>query len=300
MTTSSGFGAREPEVHELLRPFEFEFFRNGLIVATIAGALCGLVGVFVVLNGMSYIGHGLSHAIFGGFAASALLGINFALGAGLWGLVSALMINGVTRRRVIGADAAIGVITTAPFALGLALFAVFGRAGRNFDAALFGSILGVGTEDVLAIAAVAVAVGLVVFFAYLQLLFTTFDPEVAEASGVRTARIDALLMLILAAAILATMQVLGVTLIAATLVIPPTVARMLTNSFHRMLWLATLIGSLTGFVGMNLSYHLDVQSGPTIVLVGAALFTVVFAATGTRGRLRAAAITPPARLGEPV
>ena len=128
------------------------------------------------------------------------------------------------------------------------------------------------------------------FFGYRRLLFTTFDPEVAEASGVNTARVDAMLMVVLAASILATMQVLGVTLIAATLVIPATVARMLTNSFSRMMFLATGIGAVTGFVGMNLSYHLDVQSGPTIVLVGAALFAVVFAVTGTRGLRRTAGI----------
>ncbi|MEO7837386.1 MAG: metal ABC transporter permease [Acidimicrobiales bacterium] len=277
-------------MQELLRPFDFEFFRNGLAVATLAGALCGLVGVFVVLKGMSYIGHGLSHAIFGGFAASALLGVNFVLGAGVWGAASALMINGVTRRRVIGSDAAIGVITTASFALGLALFSVFGGRGRSFDAALFGSILGVSRADVWAVAAVAAAVALVIFSCYRQLLFTTFDPEVAEASGVRTARLDALLMLVLAASLLATMQVLGVTLIAAALVIPPTIARMLTNSFARMLFLSTGIGAVTGFVGMNLSYHLDVQSGPTIVLVGAAVFAVVFALTGTRGLRRTAGL----------
>ena len=281
---------------ELLRPFEFGFFRNGLVVATVAGALCGLIGVYVVLKGMSYIGHGLSHAIFGGFAASALLGVNFLLGAGAWGVASALMVNGVTRRRVIGADAAIGVITTASFALGLALFAVFGRAGRSFDAALFGSVLGVSTSDVWAVVAVAVFAGTAVFLAYRPLLFATFDPEVAEVSGVATARIDALLMLVLALSIVATMQVLGVTLIAATLVIPATVARMLTNSFGRMLVLATLIGALCGFVGMNLSYHLDVQSGPTIVLVGAALFAVVFALTGARGLRRVAAFDDHAAL----
>lgn len=275
---------------ELLRPFEFEFFRNGLAVATLAGALCGLVGVFVVLKGMSYIGHGLSHAIFGGFAASALLGVNFVLGAGAWGVASALMVSGVTRRRVIGADAAIGVITTASFALGLALFAVFGRSGRSFEAALFGSVLGVSAGDVALVAAVTGLAAGVVFVAYRPLLFTTFDPEVAEVSGVPTARYDAFLMAVLALAIVATMQVLGVTLIAATLVIPATVARMLTNSFARMLVLATLIGALCGFAGMNLSYHLDVQSGPTIVLVGATVFAVVFAATGARGRRRAAAL----------
>ena len=274
-------------MHELLRPYEFEFFRNGVVVATFAGALCGLVGVYVVLKGMSYIGHGLSHAIFGGFAASALLGVNFVLGAGAWGVASALMINGVTRKRVIGADAAIGVVTTASFALGLALFAVFGRRGESFDAALFGSILGVSRADMWAIIGLTVVVAAIVFFAYRQLLFSTFDPEVAEASGVRTARVDALLMVVLAASILATMQVLGVTLIAATLVIPATIARMLTSSFSRVLFLATAIGAVTGFAGMNLSYHLDVQSGPTIVLVGATLFAVVFAVTGTRGLRRA-------------
>jgi ABC-type Mn2+/Zn2+ transport system permease subunit len=264
---------------ELLRPYDFEFFRNGLVVATLAGALCGLVGVYVVLKGMSYIGHGLSHAVFGGFAASALLGVNFVIGAGAWGVVSALMINGVTRRRVIGADAAIGVITTASFALGLTLFAAFGRRGRNFEAALFGSVLGVAREDVWAIVAVTLLVATIVFFGYRQLLFTTFDPEVASASGVRTARWDALLMLMLAASVLTTMKVLGVTLIAASLVIPATVARMCTDSFGRMLVLATAIGATTGFVGMNLSYHLDLQSGPTIVLVGASLFAIVYTVT---------------------
>jgi ABC-type Mn2+/Zn2+ transport system permease subunit len=269
-------------IGELLEPLSYEFFRNGLAVATLAGALCGLVGVFVVLKGMSYIGHGLSHAIFGGFAASALLGVNILLGAGVWGVASALMINGVTRRRLIGADAAIGVITTASFALGLALLALFGGVGPNFDAALFGSILGVSDADVIAVGAVAALAAAVVALRYRSLLFTTFDPEVADASGVSAARNDALLMVVLAAAILTTMQVLGVTLVAAALVIPPTVARMLTDRFSRMLVLSTAIGAACGFVGMNLSYHLDVQSGPAIVLVGAALFAVAFIVTGPR------------------
>ncbi len=278
-------------LEELVAPLQFEFFRNGLAVATISGALCGLVGVYVVLRGMSYIGHGLSHAIFGGFAASALLGVNVLLGAGAWGVASALMINRVTRRRVIGSDAAIGVITTASFALGLALLAIFGGVGRNFDAALFGSILGVQTKDVVAITVVALVAVAAILLRYRSLLFATFDPEVADASGIDTARVDALLMVILAASILATMQVLGVTLIAATLVIPATVARMLTDSFARMLALAAGIGATCGFAGMILSYHLDVQSGPTIVLVGATLFAAAFLITGPPGRIRTVALT---------
>ena len=239
-------------IDELLRPFDFEFFRNGVLVATMAGALCGAIGVYVVLKGMSYIGHGLSHAIFGGFAASSLLGVNFLLGAGAWGVASALMINAVTRRRVIGSDAAIGVITTASFALGLALFALFGTTGRSFDAALFGSILGVGGEDVIAIAVVCVLAAALIFLRYRALLFTTFDPEVADVSGVSVARTDALLTAVLALGILVTLNVIGVTLVAAILVMPPVIARMVTSSFTTMLWLSTLVGAVCGFVGMNL------------------------------------------------
>jgi len=270
-------------IAELLRPFDFEFFRNGLVVATLAGALCGLVGTFVVLRGMSYIGHGLSHAIFGGFAASALLGVNLFLGAGVWGFASALMIGAVTRRRAIGSDAAIGVITTASFAIGLALLKVFGSAGTNPDSYLFGNVLGVDRAQVLLVVAVAVAATATVFVFYRPLLFATFDPDVAGVSGVPVARIDALLMLLLAATILTTMNVLGVMLVAATLVIPPVVARMMTNSFSRMLLLSTGIGAASGSVGMMSSYHLDIPSGPMIVLVGTVAFGVVFAVTGARG-----------------
>ena len=270
---------------ELLAPYEFEFFRNGLAVATVAGGLCGLIGVYVVLRGMSYLGHGLSHAIFGGFAVSGLLGINFFLGAGAWGLASALLVSSVSRRRPIGSDAAIGVITTASFALGLALIQIYGSPGRSADAALFGNVLGVTRTDLWAVVIVSAFTALVVFFAYRRLLFVTFDPEVADVSGVDRGRTDALLMLVLGASILVTMNVLGVTLIAAALVIPAVVARMLTDSFHHMLWLSLGIGAACGFVGMNLSYHLDVASGPTIVLTGAALFGLVFAGTGLRNGL---------------
>ena len=276
---------------ELTRPFEFEFFRNGLLVATIAGALCGLIGVYVVLRGMSYIGHGLSHAIFGGFAASGLVNVNYFLGAGIWGLASALMVTAVTRRRTIGSDAAIGVITTASFALGLALIQIYGSPGRNADAVLFGNVLGVDGQDVWMVIGVALLAVTVVFFRYRALLFATFDPEVADASGLRTARVDALLMLVLAASILATMSVMGVTLIAAAVVVPAATARMLTHSFARMLVLSTIIGAVSGFVGMNLSYHLDVASGPTIVLTGSAMFTVAFALT-TAGVSRRPASEP--------
>ena len=278
-------------VDELVRPFEFQFFQNGLVVATVAGALCGLIGVYVVLRSMSYIGHGLSHAIFGGFAVSALAGINVFLGAGIWGLASALAVSSVTRRRPIGSDAAIGVITTASFAFGLAVLQLGGGADVDADAALFGNVLGVTRGDVWIVSGVTLFAIAVIVLRYRALLFVTFDPEVAEASGVRVARVDALLMLVLAASILATMNVMGVTLIAAALVVPAVVARMVTSSFSTMLWLSALIGAICGFVGMNLSYHLDVASGPTIVLVGGLLFLCALAVTGMRGRSRLAGVS---------
>ena len=263
-------------------PFQFEFFRNGLLVATVAGALCGLVGTFVVLRRMSYIGHGLSHAVFGGAAVAAVVGVNFFLGAGLWGVASALLIGRVARRRIVGSDAAIGVVTTASFALGLALFGLYGQARQSTEVLLFGSVLGVDETDIAVVIGVAVATAVAVTLCYRALLFSTFDPEVAEVSGLRVDRLDALLMVVLAVVILATTQVLGAVLVAATLVIPATVARMLTDRFARMLWLSTAIGAACGFAGMVASYHLDIASGAAVVLVGAALFAVVFAATGSR------------------
>jgi hypothetical protein len=173
---------------ELWEPFTYEFFRNGLMVATLAGALCGMVGTFVVLRNMSYIGHGLSHAVFGGAAASALVGVSFYVGAGVWGLVTALAIVRVSRRGRLGADSIIGVITTASFAFGVVVLNLFGTTRRNIDAVLFGSILGITTIDVLGVAAVGVLSAAVVFFGYRTLVFCTFDPEVAEASGIRTCR----------------------------------------------------------------------------------------------------------------
>jgi ABC-type Mn2+/Zn2+ transport system permease subunit len=263
-------------------PFQFEFFRNGLLVATVAGALCGLVGTFVVLRRMSYIGHGLSHAVFGGAAVAAVIGVNFFLGAGLWGVASALLIGRVARRRIVGSDAAIGVVTTASFALGLALFGLYGQARRSTEVLLFGSVLGVDETDIAVVIGVTVATAVAVTLGYRALLFSTFDPEVAAVSGLRVDRLDALLMVVLAVVILATTQVLGAVLVAATLVIPATVARMLTDRFARMLWLSTAIGAACGFAGMVASYHLDIASGAAVVLVGAALFAVVFAATGSR------------------
>lgn len=263
----------------LLRPFQFEFFRNGTIAAVMVGGLCGLIGVYIVLRGMSYIGHGLSHAIFGGAVVSYLMSWNFYLGAGLWGFVAALLINQTVRRTKINADAAIGVITTASFATGVALISRYRHFNRNFDAALFGNILGVSQSDVWVVAAVTLMIAGIIFFLYKQLLFTTFQAEVAEVYGVKTQWVDTMFALVLAAVLIASMQILGVTLIAAALVIPAITARLMTDSFSRMSVLSTVIGTLTGFIGMYLSYYADIASGASIVLLQAMVFGLALTIT---------------------
>jgi manganese/iron transport system permease protein/iron/zinc/copper transport system permease protein len=274
----------------IMDPYRFDFFTNGILVATIAGGLCGLLGVFVVLRGMSYIGHGLSHSVFGGAAASAVMGVNYFVGAGIWGVTSGIIIGRIARRRLIGADAAIGVVTTASFAIGLALLNRYGQAKKSIEAVLFGSVLGVETVDIFAVSIVAILTAGLVFGLYRHLLFATFDPEVAQVSGVKVSWVEALLMGMLSLTILVTMRVIGTLLISALLVIPASVARMLTNSFSRMLWISPLVGATSAFIGMNLAYHLDTSASATIILVGTLMFIVVYAVSGLRGRSRIAHI----------
>jgi len=269
----------------LTEPLSFEFFREGLLAAALVGALCAMLGVYIVLRRMSYIGHGLSHSVFGGAVVGYVLSLNFYLAAGLWGFLSALAINATARRRRIGADAAIGIVTTASFAIGVALISRTRSFTRNFEAALFGNILGVTALDLLVVGVVTVAVAAFIALFYKRLLFLTFDPEVAPIYGVNVGLVDTLFALAMAATIVASINVVGVTLIAATLVIPATSARILTDSFGRMIVLSTVIGTTAGIVGMYASYWLDVSSGATIVLLEAAIFAVcLLATTVTRRR----------------
>jgi ABC-type Mn2+/Zn2+ transport system permease subunit len=260
----------------LLEPFTYVFFRRALLASCLVGALCGLVGVYVVLRRMSYIGHGLSHAVFGGAVISYLMQVNFYLGAGLWGVASALLINEVAQRRKLGADAAIGIVTTASFAVGVAGISRQRRFTRNFEAALFGNVLGITPADLWMITGVAIVSVVGILALYKPLLFSTFDEEVAEVYGIPTHWVNAAFALILAAVILVSMQIMGVTLIAAALVIPASAARLLTQRFDRLLWLASLIGAGVSVLGMYASYYLDLASGASIVLIGTAMFLVAW------------------------
>lgn len=260
----------------VLEPFEFVFFQRGLVVATLAGALCGLVGVFVVLRSMSYIGHGLSHAVFGGAAVASLLGISFFVGAGAWGVLAALLIGRVAARSDVGADAAIGIVTTASFAIGLAIQSRSGSVGRSLDAVLFGNVLGVFRGDVIAVLVAGVAITAFVLAFFRELTFLTFDPDVARTSGVRVDVLDACFMVALSLTVIVSIRVIGALLIAAMLVIPASTARILTNSIGRMIWLAPLLGATFGAVGMYVSWYVEIPSGAMITIVGTIAFGVAY------------------------
>lgn len=251
-----------------------------------------MMGVYIVLRGMAYLGHGLSHAIFGGAAVSFIMSINFYLGATAWGFLSALLITWITRKNpTIRSDASIGIITTASFALGIAIISSQRRFTRDLDAALWGSVLGVQAGELLAITFVAFIVAAVFFLGYKLFLFATFDAEVAQFYGVPTGWVDTVFSLMLAAAIVVSMQVLGVLMIAAAIVIPPIVARLLTNSFSRMAILSTSLGITCAVLGLYLSYLIElshaakVSPGPSVVLFSSALFVVTLALTRLRNRV---------------
>lgn len=289
----------------MLDPFSYEFFVNGVIAATLAGGLCGLVGVYVVLRHMAYIGHGLAHSVFGGAVVSHFVVFNviFAgavagsvgreglgetylfLGAITWGFLSALLITLITRMRIIGADAAIGIITTASFALGIALIS-YTRSFRDFEAQLFGNILGVTPGDLITILAVTVVTAVVFLVGYKQFLFAAFEPEVAGFYGVPTWLTDTVFSLVLAATIVASLEVLGVTMIAAAIVIPPIIARLLTNRFRTMIIMSTLIGAGCGFGGVYASWLADIATGASVVIFSSLLFVLVLVYGSVKSLLR--------------
>jgi len=256
----------------LLEPLEYEFFRHGLLAALMVGSLCGVIGVYVILRGMSYVGHGLSHAAFGGAVVGFTLNFNFYAGAGAMGLLAALLINRITKNGRIKLDAAIGIVTTAMFALGVVIISRVRAFTQSFEAALFGNILGITGEDLLVIGLVTASTMIAMFFMYRPLLFSTFDNEAARVFGIRTGIVQLVFSLLLTLSIIASMNVVGVTMIAATLIAPAVTARMMTDSFSRMLIYSLIIGAVTGVAGMYLSYIFNAASGATIVLFGALLF----------------------------
>lgn len=259
---------------DFLLPFQYEFFTRGIVVAVLVGGTSGLLGVYIVLRGMSYIGHGMSHAVFGGAVVSFIMNLNLYIGAAFWGILSAFLINEISRRSKIKADAAIGVVTTAGFAVGVFFISMTRSYTRNFEALLFGNILGITDLDMFVIMGVSVITLLFFLFLHKKMFFTIFDKETARVYGVKTETVELIFAMVLATVVIASMNAIGVTLLAAAIIAPAISARLLTNNFLRMALLSTVIGVATAFAGMYASFYFDSASGATIVLFGAASFGI--------------------------
>ncbi|MBD2496010.1 metal ABC transporter permease [Nostoc sp. FACHB-280] len=258
----------------LLKPFAYEFFSRAVMVGMMAGLLCGVMGVYIITRRMSYIAHGLSHAILGGAVLSYVLGLNFYIGSGIWGFAAALLIQYLTGRKVYS-DAAIGIVTTASFALGVAVISTYRKFSQNFEAALFGNVLGVSPTDLWFVTVVSIVILGLVFVFYRPLLFWCFDREVAQVHGVPVVVMDTLFALMLATLLVATLNVLGVTLIISAVVIPASIARLLSDRFDYIMIISGILGAAIAFVGIYLSYYLDIASGASVVLLSTLIFASV-------------------------
>jgi ABC-type Mn2+/Zn2+ transport system permease subunit len=266
-------------VHLLTEPFEYQFFSNALIAGILVGALCGALGVFVVLRRMSYIGQGLSQSVLGGVAPAAIAGFDPYLGAVAATIAAGVLIHVIGRQHGVRPDAAIGIVSTTMFAFGVALVSVNRDRAVNLTDLLFGNILGVTATDIALVATVAAVMAVLGFVFYKTLTFTVVDHAGAAAHGVRAATIDLAFTIALAAVVVVSIRIVGVLLIAAVIVIPASTARLINKSFGPLIITSAALGVVAAVVGLFVSFHVAISSGPAIVLTSSAIFTAVLLVT---------------------
>jgi manganese/iron transport system permease protein len=275
------------------QPLEHAFFVRSLLAAVIVGTVCAVVGTFVVLKGLAFIGDAISHAAFPGVVAAYILNGPFLIGAGIAAVITALGIGWVSRRARIRGDTAIGVLFAGTFALGVFMFSTIeGYVGDLFGF-LFGYLLATTVEDLVGLAILgSIVVGVVVVL-WKQLLYSTFDPLGAAASGLRVDLLESLFLALVALTIVISLQAVGIVLVVAMLVTPAATAQLLTVRFGTLMFLAVAIGIGGSVVGLYASYWLDAASGATIVIVLTAVFLLALVLgprTGALGRRRVAAV----------
>lgn len=270
----------------LLQPLQYAFMQRGMLAAVLVGIVCAVVGVFVVLRGMAFFGDALAHAILPGVAVGYLIG-GGARGPLFWwglltGIFAAIGIGTITRSARIKEDTAIGIIFAGMFALGIALISSVRSYTADLAHFLFGDVLGVRTDDLLLTAAFGAAILLIVFLLYKEFVVLSFDPVLAATLRLPARALDYLLMILIAVAIVVSLQTVGVALMVAMLVTPAAAASLLTRRLPLMMGLAALIASLSGVVGLYFSYYLNIASGAAIVLTCTAFFGMVLVITGLR------------------
>lgn len=258
----------------ILDPLAFPFFVRALAASVVVGLVCAVVGSFMVLRGLAFMGDALSHSAFPGVVAAYLLKGPFYLGAAIAAVGTALAIGWVTSRGRLRGDTAIGVLFAGMFALGIFLFSRIPNYVGDLFGFLFGEILGIGEGDLLAISALAIVVLAVVALFWKELLYSTFDPQGAAAAGLPVVRLEYMFLALIALTIVVSLQAVGIILVVAMLVTPAAIGQLLASSFWRLLGVAVAVGVIGPVVGLYLSYWLDSATGATIVLVETLVFLV--------------------------
>lgn len=257
----------------LTEPFQYDFFARALIVSVLIGALAGAIGPFILVRRMAYIGQGMSQSILGGVALGVTWGLDLYIGAFAAAGIAAGLIYFV-RGRGIPVDTAIGIVASALFAIGVAVVSSSRDRRLNSTNLLFGNVLGVDTEDIILVTVVSLIAGIVLFTNYKKMLAVTHNAAVAAAHGVRAKIMEIVFSALLAMVVVTALRVLGVLLVAATLLIPAATATMTLRSFSSITIASTLLGVAFAVIGLFLSFHRNIASGPAIVLVGAAVFVL--------------------------
>jgi manganese/iron transport system permease protein len=265
-------------------PLGYDFFVRALIASALVGVACAVVGSFVVLKGMSFIGDAVSHAAFPGIVAAYLIGAPIVLGGAVAAIATALGIGALTRRSGLRADAIIGVLFAGMFALGVALFSSIPNYVGDLFHFLFGDILGISVGDLAALVVLALGLLLIVRLFWKELLFATFDPLGAGAAGLPVRRLDDLLLILIAVTIVVSLQAVGIVLVVAMITTPAAAAQLLVRRFGTMMVVAAVIGILASIAGLYLSYALDIASGAAIVIVETGVFAVALAFAALRAR----------------
>ncbi len=271
----------------LLAPLEYEFFVRALVASALVGVACAVVGAFVVLKGMSFVGDAVSHSAFPGVVLAYLLGLPIILGGAVAAIGTALGIGALTRRSGLRADAVIGVLFAGMFALGVALFSSIPNYVGDLFHFLFGDVLGISFADLISLAVLASLLLLIVWMLWKELLFATFDPLGAGAAGLPVRRLDDLLLILIAVTIVVSLQAVGIVLVVAMITTPAATAQLLVKRFGQMIALAALIGVTSSLVGLYVSYALDIASGASIVLTETFAFLVALLITSIGKRVRA-------------
>jgi len=277
----------------ILGPLAFPFFVRALVASAIVGLVCAVVGSYMVLRGLAFMGDALSHSAFPGVVAAYLLKGPFYLGAAIAAVGTALAIGWVTRRGQLRGDTAIGVLFAGMFALGIFLFSLIPNYVGDLFGFLFGEVLGIGVGDLIALTGLAIVVLAIVALLWKELLYATFDPLGAAASGLPVVRLDYLFLALIALTIVISLQAVGIILVVAMLVTPAATGQILSQSFGRLVAVAVVIGIVSPIVGLYLSYWLNAASGATIVLVETGVFVAALLWKGRPSRRAAGRHTAP-------